>query len=264
MSQGPRREVQSVERAMALLAAMGEAGGPLGVRELSERAALPRPTVYRLLQTLQRHGATIATDGGYIIGPQILWLAAQRLEHTELRAVGRPFLIELRNKTRETVHLAVLEQGQVVYVEKGESPGPMRMASAIGKIMPAHCTALGKAMLAHLPAGEVRAILDRRGMPRRTAQTITDARTLMVELDAVRTRGYAIDNVENEEGIRCVGAAVFDHEGRVAGAISISGSAANLTLDRVRRDLGPRVKETAGRISHAMGWQGRTSPRTSR
>jgi IclR family acetate operon transcriptional repressor len=122
--------------------------------------------------------------------------------------------------------------------------------------MPAHCTALGKAMLAHLPADEVREIVARCGMPRRTPQTITDADSLLAELEAVRARGYAIDNVENEEGVRCAGAAVFDHQDRVAGAISISGSIHSLSLDRIRRDVGPRVSVTALRISRAMGWQG--------
>ncbi|MDR7486599.1 MAG: IclR family transcriptional regulator [Armatimonadota bacterium] len=264
MSRSTRGDVQSVERAMSLLVALGEADRPLSVRELSDRVSLPRPTVYRLLQTLQRHGAASATDGGFVVGPRILWLAAQRLEQTELRAVGRPFLLDLRDRTGETVHLAVLEQGQVVYVDKVESPGPMRMASAVGKIMPAHCTALGKAMLAHLPPAQVREILARRGMPRRTPQTITDPDRLFAELEAVRARGYAIDNVENEEGIRCVGAAVLDHQGRVAGAISLSGSARSLTLDRIRRDLGNRVRETAERVSRAMGWQHASPPRGRR
>lgn len=252
----PRGAVQSVDRAMALLVALGQAGRPLSVRELSALVSLPRPTVYRLLQTLQHHGATETTDSGYIIGPRILWLAAQKLEQTELRSVGRPFLLDLRDQTGETVHMAVLEQGQVVYIDKVEGHGPMRMASAIGKIMPAHCTALGKAMLAHLAPNAVRAIVQRHGMPRRTQQTITSPDVLAAELEAIRSRGFSLDNVENEEGVRCAGAPVFDHLGRVAGAISISGSARDLTLERLRRDIGPRVKEIAERISRAMGWQG--------
>ncbi|MDR7555791.1 MAG: IclR family transcriptional regulator [Armatimonadota bacterium] len=260
MSRSSRRDVQSVDRAMVLLAALGEAGCPLGVRELSARVMLPRPTVYRLLQTLEHHGAVTAADGRFMIGPRILWLAAQRLEHIELRTVGRPFLLDLRDRTGETVHLAVLEQGQVVYVDKVEPPGPMRMASAVGKIMPAHCTALGKAMLAHLPREQVREVLARHGMPQRTRQTITNADVLLAELDAVRARGYAVDNVENEEGIRCVGAAIFDHRGEVVGAVSVSGAVRALTLERIRRDLGPCVRDTAEWISRAMGWQ---TPRRS-
>lgn len=248
--------VQSVERAMLLLNALGQAGRPLGIRELCARTSLPRPTVYRLVRTLNDHGAVVATDGGLVIGPRILWLAAQRLEQTELRVAGRPFLLDLRDRTGETVHLGVLEQGQVVYVDKVESPGPMRMASAIGKIMPSHCTALGKAMLSCLPAEEVRGMLGRHGMPRRTPRTITDPARLLTELAAVRGRGYAIDNVENEEGIRCVGAAIVDHRGRLAGAVSLSGASRSLTLDRIRRDLGPRVRETARQISRALGWGG--------
>lgn len=259
----PRGMVQSVERAFALLNALGQAGRPLTVRELSAHVALPRPTVYRLLQTLNDHGAVVAASGGFGIGPRILWLAAQRLEQTELRTAGRSFLLDLRDQTGETVHMGVLEQGQVVYVDKVESPGPMRMASAIGKIMPAHSTALGKAMLAWLPPEEVRQILERHGMPRRTPRTITDARRLFAELAAIRTRGYAVDNVENEEGIRCAGAAIMDHRGKMAGAISLSGSSRSFTLTRIRRDLGPRVRRAAEQISLALGWAGTPTARTA-
>lgn len=251
-----RGAVQSVERVIALLNALGRAGRPLSAGELSATVSLPRPTVYRLLQTLSGHGMIAASDGRFVIGPRVLWLAGQRLEQIELRAAGRPALLDLRDRTGETVHLGVLEQGQVVYIDKTEPPGPMRMASAIGKIMPAHCTALGKAMLAHLSADEVARVLDLWGLPRRTPHTITDRRGFQAELAAIRARGYAIDNIENEDGIRCVAAPIFDHRGAVAGAVSLSGSTQTITLARVRRSLGPLVRRASARISHAVGWAG--------
>ncbi len=255
-----RNSVQSIERAMAILEAMGRAGRPLTVKEIGSLVSLPRPTVYRLLSTLGSHGAVAATDGGFVIGSRILWLAAQRLEQTELRAASRPHVLDLRDQTGQTVHVGVLERGQVVYIEKAEPPGPFRMASAIGRIMPAHCTSLGKAMLACMPPDTVRGILRAVGMPRRTPRTITEPEQMMVELAATRARGYAIDNVENEEGIRCVGAAILDHRGAVAGAISLSGSTKSITLERIRRELGPRVREAATRISQALGWAGKGGP----
>lgn len=251
-----RGSVQSVERAMAILEAMGRAGRPLSVREIGKLVALPRPTVYRLLGTLGSHGAVAATDGGYVIGSRILWLAAQRLEQTELRAASRPHVLDLRDDTGLTVHVGVLEQGQVVYIEKAEPPGPLRMASAIGRIMPAHCTSLGKAMLACMPEETVRGLLRAFGMPRRTPRTITDPEKMIADLAATNARGYAIDNIENEDGIRCVGAPIFDHRGAVAGAVSLSGSTRSVTLERIRRELGPRVREAAERISRALGWAG--------
>jgi len=248
--------VQSVERAIALLNILGRAGRPLTAGELSVASSLPRPTVYRLLQTLDGHGMVTAADHRFVIGPRVLWLAGQRLEQIELRTAGRPILLDLRDRTGETAHLGVLEQGQVVYIDKTEAPGPMRMASAIGKIMPAHSTALGKAMLAYLPAREAGAVLDLWGMPRRTPRTITDRRRFVSELATIRARGYAVDNIENEEGVRCVAAPIFDHRGRVAGAVSLSGSSRTVTLARVRRSLGPLVRQAAGRISRAVGWPG--------
>src|SRR3990170_7913880 len=114
------RTVQSVARVIALLDVLGHAGRPLNVRELSAAVDLPRPTIYRLVHTLNAHGVVVAADGGYTIGPRILSLAAHRLEQMELRTVGRPFLLGLRNDTGETVHIAVLEQGQVGYIDKVE------------------------------------------------------------------------------------------------------------------------------------------------
>jgi DNA-binding IclR family transcriptional regulator len=251
-----RGGVQSLERAAALLRALAEAGRPLSAGELAAAVGLPRPTVYRLLQTLCAEGWVAQNGRSFVIGASVLWLAARRLEQLELRSVGRPLLAELRDRTGETVHLGVLEAGQVVYVEKLESPGPLRMASMVGRIVPAHSTALGKAMLAYLPREQVERIVERHGLVRRTPNTITDPARLFQELAAIRARGYSIDNVENEEGIRCVGAAIFDHRGRVAGAVSVSGSVASISLERARRELGPLVRETAQRISQAMGWAG--------
>jgi IclR family KDG regulon transcriptional repressor len=251
-----RGGVQSLERAAALLRALAEAGRPLSAGELAAAVGLPRPTVYRLLQTLCAEGWVAQNGRSFVIGASVLWLAARRLEQLELRSVGRPLLAELRDRTGETVHLGVLEAGQVVYVEKLESPGPLRMASMVGRIVPAHSTALGKAMLAYLPREQVERIVERHGLVRRTPNTITDPARLFQELAAIRARGYSIDNVENEEGIRCVGSAIFDHRGRVAGAVSVSGSVASISLERARRELGPLVRETAQRISQAMGWAG--------
>ena len=251
---GSHEAVQSVERVIVLLAALGRADRPLTITQLGEASSLPRPTVYRLIQTLTDQGMTAHVEGGYVIGPRILWLAGQRLEQIELRTVGRAVLLDLRDRTGETVHLAVLEQGQVVYIDKTEASGPLRMASAIGKIMPAHCTALGKAMLAHLPADDVARVLDTWGLPARTAHTITQRPKLLTELATVRARGYALDNVENEEGVRCVGAPIFDHRGHVAGAVSVSGPTRSVTLERVRRRLGPQVAAAAAEISQALGW----------
>lgn len=250
-----REGVQSLARAAALVRALGEAGRPMSASELAA-VGLPRPTVYRLLQTLCGEGWVAHNGRSFAIGASVLWLAARRLEQLELRTVGRPILAELRDRTAETVHLGVLEAGQVVYVEKLESPGPLRMASMVGRIVPAHSTALGKAMLAHLPREQVEQIVAQHGLVRRTHNTITDPSRLFQELASVRARGYAVDNVENEEGIRCVGAAIFDYRGTVAGALSVSGSVATISLYRARRELGPLVREAAQRTSQAMGWTG--------
>ena len=252
----PAAGVKTVDRVFALLTALGEAGRSLPIRDLARRTGLPRPTVYRLVDVLSRHGAVVVQDGAVALGHQILRLAGQRLAQLELRAAGRPHLLELCRQVGETVHLGVLEQGHVVYIDKVEPPRPLRMASTIGAIMPAHSTALGKAMLAWTDTARVREIVALRGLPRRTRRTITTLAELERELATVRARGFAVDNVENEDGIRCVGAPVFDHQGRVAGAVSVSGSVTTISLRRARRELGPQVVATAARISRDLGWTG--------
>ncbi len=246
--------VKSVDRTFAILTALGEAGRPLPVRDVARQTGLPRPTVYRLVDVLARHGAVVVQDGTVALGHRVLWLAGQRLAQLELRTAGRPHLVDLCRQVGETVHLGVLEQGHVVYIDKVEPPRPLRMASTVGAIMPAHSTALGKAMLAWTDPHQVREIVALRGLVPRTPRTITTLARLQRELAAVRARGFAVDNVENEDGIRCVGAPIFDHRGRVAGAVSVSGSVATISLRRARRELGPQVRETAARISRALGW----------
>jgi DNA-binding IclR family transcriptional regulator len=166
-----------------------------------------------------------------------------------------PFLTELRDIAQETVHLVVLDQGQVAYIDKVECSKAVRMHSAVGRRGYMHCTAVGKAILAHMPVTDVHQILADHGLPSCTPNTITDSHSLHDELVRVRRMGYAVDDVENEEGIRCLGAPIFDHLGRPLSALSVSGPAYRMSMERVR-ELADVVIATASKISRQLGYPG--------
>ena len=247
--------VQAVERAFRLLEVLARNDG--GVSELARATGLHKATVHRLLRTLRELGfVELGPDGSrYRLGLRLLELGGRVLARLDLRDVARPYLTELRDRTRLTVHMAILDGTEVVYIEKLDSPANLRMASFVGMRSPAYCTALGKAILAFLPDEEIEAVLARTRLVPRTPNTITARDALLAELAATRARGYAIDNVENEEGIRCVGAPVHGHTGKVVAAISVSGPIFSVTMDGIE-SLGLLVAEVAKQISQAMGFPG--------
>jgi IclR family acetate operon transcriptional repressor len=217
--------VQSVRRAFELLELIADAGGSQGISQLSARSGLPVPTIHRLLHTLIGAGY-VRQDSSrrYALGPRLIRLGD--LADRSLGAWAVPLLARLVEATGETANLAVLEGNEVVYLAQAPSPHSLRMFTEPGHRVLAHCTAVGKALLAGLPAGEVLALVERTGMPALTPHTITDPDTLLAALAGCRSQGYAIDDGEQELGVRCVAVAV-PHPGTRT-AISISGPPARL------------------------------------
>ena len=156
-------------------------------------------------------------------------------------------------ETSETVHLCILDDSEVVYLDKVEPARSVRMASSVGRRNPAYCTAVGKAMMAYLPDAQVEAIVRKQGLRAMTANTITSFVELKKELNAIRSRGYAIDNEEIEEGVRCVGCVVRNFSGEPLAAISISAPAFRLTTDKVK-DLSQPVVTAASALSAELGF----------
>jgi len=263
MEQKDRGLTLTVRKAMEILDCLGEAASPLSASEIGRKLGMSRSTVYRLLATLAT-GGLVTQDAldteKYRLGFKVLELASKLLDGIEVRHQARAFLRELRDQVNETVHLAIMNGGQVSYVEKVECFQAVRMYSTVGHRGFAHCTALGKAMLAFLPAGEVERILDEHGLPACTPKTLTDREALLRELEQIRQSGYAIDDMENEEGIRCVGAAILDHRGQPVAALSISGPAFRLTVERIH-ELSVPVKVTALQISRQLGYLPQEEPK---
>lgn len=246
---------KALEKALFLLRLVALRGEPLSLVDASRLSGLPKTTVHRLLGVLCGDGLLrLDREGRYCAGPALLVYGTAYLASTDIRHEARDLLAELVDLTGESAHLGVLQPPSVVYVEKVESPRPVRMHSSIGGISPIHSTGLGKAMLAHAPEELIAAEL-LRPLERRTANTIVEPDELQAELERVRQRGYAIDEVENEEGIRCVAAPVFDHTGQLVGGVSVAGPDTRLTSE-VALSIAPRVVDVAVRLSRRLGWTG--------
>ncbi|MEW6045500.1 MAG: IclR family transcriptional regulator [Bacillota bacterium] len=244
--------VQSVERVFQIIDALARKSA--GVSELARVTGMHKATVHRFLVTLRRLGYVeeLPDGSGYQLGLRLIELGGRVLSRLDFREVARPYLAELRDTTRLTVHMAVLDGTEVVYVEKLDSPANIRMASYVGTRNPVYCTALGKAILSALPPADVQQILQKIRLVPRTARTLKTTEELLEDLDRSRRRGFSVDDVENEDGIRCVGAPVYRHTGEVLGAISVSGPVFHVPPDRVE-ELGRQVNETARLISRALG-----------
>lgn len=245
---------QTLDRALAvLLAVAAEPDRGLTLADCARVLGNSKPTTHRILRTLARRGFLQVDEerGVYTLGLTLLRLGMDFLEQLDVRREALPVLRRLAEETGETVHLGILEGSDVVYIEKVESRQPVRMVSRIGHTMPAASTGLGKAILAFLAPEELEAALPEQ-IERRTSRTVTSRAALLADLSAIRDRGYSTDDIENEEGFRCVGAPVFDHEGNVGAGISIAGPEWRVTLDRFP-ELGALVCEAGRVISAKIG-----------
>lgn len=245
----PRTGGGSIDKALTVLEALAE---HRRVTDIAAGTGLPKSTVHRILQSLVGWGFARADGtGGYLPGPRILTLAGKVMSRFDPAQHADAALQSLRDRTGFTVHFAIRSGDEAVYVQKLEGLGPYQMASRVGMSMRLHSTSIGKAILSRLGDEEITLITARTGLERRTEHTITDTDALLRHLAEVRRRGYSVDDEENESGIRCVGAPVFDHTGTVMGGISISGLAFEITGDDPT--LAAKVVAAAHDVSLALG-----------
>jgi len=253
-SLGETTGTRTLSRGLGVLEALARAKEhELGPSAIGQRVGLDRATVTRLLRTLVEAGyaSQDETTRRYRLTGKILWLAHGVTARHDLRGVARPHLTALRDEIEETVHLGVMEDLRVVYVDKLEAANSIQLVSAIGQTMPLHSTALGKAMLAALPEEEREGKYMRMDFSQRTDATIRDLATFREEIRRTQLRGYSTDDRENEPFGACVGAAIVGADGRPVGAISISGPHFRI-LDRFE-DFGERVRAVAGAIARELG-----------
>ncbi|MBW7651962.1 IclR family transcriptional regulator [Anoxybacillus sp. ST4] len=247
--------VKSVSRALKIMDILSNYRHGIGVTEIAKQIGIHKSSVHRLLSTLAEHGY-VEQDGEterYKLGYKLLEMSSKLLESIDLRKEAKPYLRELEQITNEVVHLVVYDQGEVIYIEKLDGNETLRMHSKVGKRAPMHCTAVGKAILAHLPKHVVMDILKRKGLPPHTDYTITDQRMFLRELERVCEAGYALDLEENEYGIRCIAVPIFDHTKQVVAAVSVSGPTIRMTDERLEQ-LHIQMKAIGKQISERLGY----------
>jgi DNA-binding IclR family transcriptional regulator len=216
---------QTLDRGLQVLEAVARSGDPLTVAEAAASVGLDRTVAHRLIATLAARGYLRRnSSGGYRLGPTCLALGSAT---TDLRTVARPFLETLCTATGETVHLVVRSGRQVVFIDGIESARALRVASRTGRLLPAHATSVGKALLAALPPDRLDALYGDAELTAVTARTITDKEALERQLEAIRERGYATNHGESEDGVGSLGMAVRNPAGEPRAALSVA-----LPLDR--------------------------------
>ncbi|NDJ61382.1 MAG: IclR family transcriptional regulator [Chloroflexi bacterium] len=246
--------INSVVKAARLLALFSPAEPRLTLSEISTRLGMPKSTAHHLLNTLLAVGFIEKVDGdSYALGAAIIALTQNVRVNVELRDRAAPLLRHLADSCHESVYLTTCDGDQVLYIYAIESSQRLLARTAVGDRAPLHCTAVGKAILAQLPPDRVAEIAERRGLPGFTATTRSDLAALAVDLEATRARGYAVDDQEHEPETYCLGAPIFDAQGAVIGACSISGSDPAIIAGRVR-ELAPKIMHTAQEISRRMGY----------
>jgi IclR family transcriptional regulator, KDG regulon repressor len=249
-------QVRSVERALSLLRTFLAHDGELSAADLSKETGLDPSTVFRLLVTLEAQGFVEINRAvaKYRPGVVLLELGSRFLKNNDIRSRSIGYLERLRDEFGETVHLTILDGNEVVYLEKLAGLHPIGfMSSRVGDRNPAHCTGVGKALLAYLPDEELARRYPHGRLKRYTDHTITDLDALRADLARVRKRGYAIDLEEHEVGVKCVAAPTFDHK-EVAAAVSVSGPADRMEDHIASDDLINKLMEAAAQISEQMGW----------
>jgi DNA-binding IclR family transcriptional regulator len=246
--------VQAVKRALKIIELLGRSREEWGVTDIGRELGLHKSTIYRLLSTMSEEGFIEQNASGkYQLGTKMLEIGGRMLNNIEIRKVAMPFLLELSKYVGETVHLVVLHDGEGIYVDKVEAENVIRMHSTIGARVKLHCSGVGKSILAHLPPQEVQEIIRKHGLTKITDNTIITYEALMADLANVRKLGYALDNEENEYGIRCVAGPILDYRQRPVAALSVSGPTMRMTLEKVE-EIGAQVVKTALLISKRMGY----------
>ncbi|HSB72996.1 MAG TPA: IclR family transcriptional regulator [Candidatus Methylomirabilis sp.] len=250
-----------MDKALRILETLGEESGDLGLVELSRHLEIEKSTLHRLLGTLEarRFVRRDPLSLRYSLGIRMLELGTAVTTRSALGRAATPVLDLLAVRSRQTVNLAVLDGDEILYLAKRESPDPLRLTVEAGRRLPAHCTALGKAILAFRPPAEVRRLFSRRKRLRQfTPNTITNPREILDHLGEVHRTGVAVDREELILGLRCVAAPILDFTGYAVAAMSISAPAVTLGDERVA-ELQPLLTEAAAEVSRALG--GPANPR---
>ncbi len=246
----------TVGKALEVLDQVAGFGRPVRFSELLEDSPFPKATLYRFVQTLTNQNMLSYDPERQTYGPgvRLVRLAHAAWQQASLAPIARPYLDALSMEVGETVHLAQLDAGQVLYVDKRNARKPIAMYSQAGKIGPAYCTGVGKAMMAFLEEDHLAQVLQQQSFHVYTPGTLKDEAALRSNLEKIKSRGHAFDDEEHEPGIICIAVPIMTGPGRVLGALSITSSTQRTSLEEMEA-LAPKLKETARTVAEeAAHW----------
>jgi len=247
--------ITSLQRGLRLLSLFALEERGLSATDVARLSSLPVSTVHRFLVNLESAGFLNCDSAGiYHMGIACVSLGQAARGQLDIRRASLPYLQELNHRTRETVHLTVRHGLAAVYVEKLDSPEPLRIHSRIGATIPLYCTAVGKVLLAYLPEIEREKVLEQLELKRFTANTASNLQELQTELQRTRKNGCACDLEEHELHIRCIAAPIWDHSGVVNASLSVTGPAVRMSNARLRQ-IAPVIREAGLKISAQLGFQ---------
>lgn len=252
------KEIATINHAFDIVESFHDDTTELGVTELSGKLGLSKNNVFRLLATLESKAYIeqnhVTED--YRLGPRILEIGQVYLNRLGLLNVAHPFLEDLVRSCDEAAYIAMLREGDVIYLDLVQTSHPLRLRSRVGWRLPAYCTAVGKAQLAYESRDRIEEILSRRKLKRFTPNTIVNKGDILKHLEEVAEKGVALDLEEWELDVRCVGSPVRDYTGRVIAGICIAAPAIRMSMERIEQEIVPLVTGTAVQISQRLGWSG--------
>ncbi|MFD0714848.1 IclR family transcriptional regulator [Paenibacillus sp. GCM10027626] len=254
MESSKKYSVPSLEKALLIIDTIAAQDSSVGVSELCKMVGMPKTSAFFMLTTLEQHNYIAKTDDGkYSLGTRFISLGQLVLDRLDIRQQAKPFMEEISQEMKFTVHLAVLDKDEALYLEKVEGPSFVKFSTYVGQRMPLHVSGVGKALASYLSDEELEQIVSRTGLPRKTENTVTSLKEFKSILAIAREQGYAVEDEEGEIGIRCIGSAIFGHDGRPLAAISITALRSELPVHDIPI-IGEKVKQTAMKISAHLGY----------
>jgi DNA-binding IclR family transcriptional regulator len=252
-----RASVKSLVKALKILKMFEFSKPKWTVKELSDTLGYHKSSIQRLTSTLETEGFIERSQedkARYQLGPQMRYLSNAAIQNVDLRQIARPFLERLSRLTQEVVHLCVVEQLQCYYIDKIDSPRSIRLVTHVGQRLHLHCTGVGKVLMSGMSPSDLDRVIQDKGLPAFTPNTITIRDRLMEELKRIRYAGIAYDSEEFEIGLKCIAGPIINSQGKVIAAVSVSGPTQRLS-SRVIDEFSTYVKEAAREISMKLGYQ---------
>ncbi|HEY0459588.1 MAG TPA: IclR family transcriptional regulator [Pyrinomonadaceae bacterium] len=250
----------TVERTLSILETVAHSTGGLTNSDISRRLKLPKSSASYILRILEQRGylARETKSGKYRLGLKLMGLTRESATHTDIREVAKPIMESFVKRTNLATHLAVLDNGRAVYVEKVENANSfIKMDIWVGHRLPVHSTAIGKVLLSEMTEKEVLSILELRGMEKKSSKTITSAKRYLKELEKVRTYGFAVDDEENSDGVRCIASPIFDAQGKIVAALGTSDTITRLDETQLTKVV-ELVKKAAIQVSNLIGFDSKS------